>query len=162
MLIVLNKHFWWHAGKYLRSTFDYCRCSSVYIYSIDWYFGAAFVPPNTKEQTIRSLKITSNKLSKAVQFCITLIVSLVCLRMHRFCLKTYFHQKSVSRKCINKTQIPLCFGVRTSISFWPCMALGSVEFLHHPDWMLPWSFANLGGKKKKNNRKKKPNCIPIN
>lgn len=35
------------------------------------------------------------------------------------------------------------------------MALGSVEFLPRPDWMLPWSFANLGGKKKKNNRKKK-------
>lgn len=110
MLIVLSKHFWWLAGKYLRSTFHYCRCSSVYIYSIDWYCGAAFVPPNTKEQTIRSLKITSNKLSKAVQFCITLIVSLVCLRMHRFCLKSYSHQKSVSRKSINKPQIPLCFG----------------------------------------------------
>lgn len=161
MLIVLNKHFWWHAGKYLRSTFHYCRCSSVYIYSIDWYCGAAFVPPNTKEQTIRSLKITSNKLSKAVQFCITLIVSLVCLRMHRFCLKTYpINSLSPGKVSINPKSLFVL--VRTSISFWPCMALGSVEFLHHPDWMLPWSFANLGGKKKKNNRKKKPNCIPIN
>lgn len=35
------------------------------------------------------------------------------------------------------------------------MALGSVEFLRHPDWMLPWSFANLGGKKKNNRKKKK-------
>lgn len=34
------------------------------------------------------------------------------------------------------------------------MALGSVEFLHRPDWMLPWSFANLGGKKKKTIEKK--------
>lgn len=35
------------------------------------------------------------------------------------------------------------------------MALGSVEFLHHSDWMLLWSFANLGGKKKKPRKKKK-------
>lgn len=73
MLIVLSKHFQWHAGKYLRSTFHNCRWSSVY--SIDWYCGAAFVPPNSREQTIGSLKITSNKMSKAVQFCIFLIVS---------------------------------------------------------------------------------------
>lgn len=35
------------------------------------------------------------------------------------------------------------------------MALGSVEFLHRPDWMLPWSFANLGGKKKTIEKRKK-------
>lgn len=39
------------------------------------------------------------------------------------------------------------------------MALGSVEFLRHPDWLLPWCFANLGGKKKKTIEKRKKKRI---